>query len=109
LVTLDTSGSAFGTAYVDDGESNPGVDGTIANRTLTFSVSGGTLSVQSTGDFEASQPVDSIVILGVGSAPSAVTVTGSTNATVTYNATLQRANITGLALDLNEGASLSWA
>ncbi|KAI0033893.1 glycosyl hydrolases family 31-domain-containing protein [Vararia minispora EC-137] len=103
LLALDGTGAAFGNAYIDDGVSNPGVDGTIANRSLTFTVGNGTLSVRGAGEFKVLQPVARVTVLGVSTPPTNV------SENVTYEADLGRVNITGLALDLNEDTTLSWA
>lgn len=109
LVSLDSDGQAFGTAYIDDGESAPDANGFISNRTFTFSASGGGFSIKGAGDFNVEQPIESITVLGVASSPSSVSVSSGGSASVAYDASVQRVNVTGLALELNEDASVSWA
>ncbi|KZV75263.1 glycoside hydrolase family 31 protein [Peniophora sp. CONT] len=109
LVSLDNDGQAFGTAYIDDGESNPDSNGFISNRTLTFSANGGGISIKGAGGFNVEQSIESITVLGVTSSPSSVSVSGGGSASVAYDLDVQRVNVTGLSLELNEDASISWA
>ncbi|EIM91809.1 uncharacterized protein STEHIDRAFT_151169 [Stereum hirsutum FP-91666 SS1] len=112
LVTLSSDGSASGSAYIDDGITMPTENSTVSNRTLTFSVNGGSLSIASQGDWQVSQKLDILTVLGVASQPTVVNV-GGTNVSsgLTYESGVQRLNVTGLGLDLNaEGPIVvSWS
>ncbi|KIM86518.1 glycoside hydrolase family 31 protein [Piloderma croceum F 1598] len=61
LVSLSADGQAFGTAFVDDGVSNPPGPST----TLSFTGSKGQLRIQAKGTFNIKQPLQDITILGV--------------------------------------------
>ncbi|KZV75261.1 glycoside hydrolase family 31 protein [Peniophora sp. CONT] len=106
LVSLDADGQAFGTAYVDDGESNPDSNGFISNRTITFSVANDTLNWAVVGEFNVEQPIESVTVLGVASPAANVSIS---SADVTYDADVQRVNVTSLSLGLNEVGTLSWS
>ncbi|EIW75810.1 glycoside hydrolase family 31 protein [Coniophora puteana RWD-64-598 SS2] len=61
LVSLDKGGNAFGTAYVDDGESSPPGD----SRTLSFVAQGGALTISSQGGYDIQQKLESVTVLVV--------------------------------------------
>ena len=120
LVTLDGEGRASGTAYVDDGESVP----PTPHTTLGFRASGGRLAIEAQGDFKVEQKLESVTILGVGSGkPRAVSVqSGESAASETissaslkaeedweFDAGLERLVLKNLGVDLNGGATVSWA
>ena len=105
LVSLDGNGEAFGTAYIDDGESNPDSSGFIANRTITFSAANNTLKWAVVGDFGVEQPIESVTVLGVGSSATNVSIAG---AEAGYDADVQRLNVTKVALQLNADGELNW-
>ena len=116
LVTLDGEGRASGTAYVDDGESVPPTPYT----TLGFRAAGGRLAIEAQGDFKVEQKLAKVTILGIGSGkPRAVslqigTAEGATSQTLQaadweFDAGLERLVLKDLALDLNGGATVSWA
>ena len=116
---MDGEGRASGTAYVDDGESVP----PTPHTTLGFRASGGRLAIEAQGDFKVEQKLESVTILGVGSGkPRAVSVTsgssGSGTATASlslkeedweFDAGLERPVLKNLGVDLNGGATVSWA
>ena len=118
LVTLDGEGRASGTAYVDDGESVP----PTPHTTLGFRASGGRLAIEAQGDFKVEQKLESVTILGVGSGkPRAVSVQSTASdseATMSlqlkeedweFDAGLERLVLKNLGVDLNGGATVSWA
>ncbi|RPD82750.1 hypothetical protein L226DRAFT_450346 [Lentinus tigrinus ALCF2SS1-7] len=108
LVTQDASGYAFGTAYVDDGESVP----PTPHTTITFQAQKGQLSISATGDYIVEQKLDTITVLGVGAdKPGSVQVDGQDvdESSWEFDAGLERLIVKGLGVDLNKGASLTWA
>ncbi|KAI1790995.1 glycosyl hydrolases family 31-domain-containing protein [Ganoderma leucocontextum] len=112
LVTLDKEGGAFGTAYIDDGESVP----PTPHTTLGFRVRGGSLAIEAQGDFRVEQKVESVTILGVGSGkPRAVSLKAGTSETSQslqdweFDEGLERLVVKNLAVDLNGGATVTWA
>ena len=108
LVTLDKSGHAFGTAYVDDGETVP----PTPNTTLTFKASGGRLTIHSSGNFHVQQKIESVTILGVGSSkPGAVKANEESlqAADWEYDEELERLVVKNLGLDLNGDTTVAWA
>ncbi|RDX50567.1 hypothetical protein OH76DRAFT_1512787 [Lentinus brumalis] len=108
LVTQDASGYAFGTAYVDDGESVPPTPST----TITFRAQKGEVAISTAGDFTVEQKLDTVTVLGVGAGkPGSVQVDGQAvdEASWEFDAGLGRLVVKGLGVDLNKGASLTWA
>ncbi|KAF7313029.1 Glycoside hydrolase family 31 protein [Mycena kentingensis (nom. inval.)] len=106
LVTLSGSGSkqsAFGSAYVDDGISDP----PGPSRVVSFSAHGGKLAISSTGKFSIAQKLAEVTVLGVAAKPKTVSVGGKT-AKFVYAAAQQRLFVSGLAVDLNKGAVIQW-
>lgn len=69
------------------------------------------MRIKGVGEFRVDQPIESVTVLGVEGAPSGVSVSGGGggSAEVVYDVGVQRVNVTGLALELNEEASVSWA
>lgn len=111
FVSLSSDGSAFGSTYIDDGTTLPTENVSVSNRTISFSVTDGTLTITSQGDWQVAQNLDTVTVLGVDGEPSAVSV-GCMNLTSqsTYESGLQRLNVSSLGLDLNaEGPTvLAW-
>lgn len=111
LVTLPTggNGSAFGTAYIDDGESFP----PGANTTLVFRASDGQLSSEPSGSFNITQKLTRITVLGVATSPSNVTLQGSAlgNGSWTFEGGKGELVVSGesVEVDLNAPISLEWA
>ncbi|KAH9836846.1 glycosyl hydrolases family 31-domain-containing protein [Rhodofomes roseus] len=107
LVSVSPDGTAFGTAYVDDGLSVP----PTPNTTLTFVVGNGTLSIESNGDFSVNQTLRDITILGAAQTkPEFVTISGQANATWVYKSDNQELIVSGLDLDLNRDSDnvIAW-
>lgn len=104
LVNLDDSHKAKGEAYVDDGITIP----PCPFRELTFAASNGTLSGQATdGDFEISQKLSHVVLLGVESRPSAVKL-ADREVHFKFDQDRQMLNVTGIQGDLNSDWKLIW-
>ena len=105
LVAQAAGGYAFGTAYIDDGETVP----PTPNTTLTISARKGAVSIHPTGNFVISQALNSLTILGAAQAPpSEVTVNGLKTADWRFDAGVERLVLTGLTLDLNSPVSVAW-
>ena len=108
LVTQDAAGYAFGTAYVDDGESVP----PTPNATVTVEAQKGRLTVSAMGNYTIEQKLETVTVLGVGAEePGSVQVDGEDvdEDDWAFDAGLERLVIRGLGVDLNRGASLTWA
>ncbi|TBU42736.1 glycosyl hydrolases family 31-domain-containing protein [Dichomitus squalens] len=108
LVTLDKGGHAFGTAYLDDGESVP----PTPNTTLTFRAGEGQLAIHSSGNFHVGQTIDTVTILGVGSSkPGAVKANEKILqvADWEFDEGLGRLVLKDLGLDLNGESTVTWA
>ncbi|KAL6305606.1 glycosyl hydrolases family 31-domain-containing protein [Sparassis latifolia] len=104
VVSQAADGYAFGTAYIDDGESLP----PTANTTLTFRASSGRLDVASTGSFDVEQKLESLTVLGVQTRVSEVRVQGNLASTWTFIPEVEELVVKELALDLNSAASITW-
>jgi len=74
LLSLGKDGSAFGSAYLDDGESFP--PGPATRLQFLVPVGGGKLRVTPRGTFGIDQLLEKVVILGVPAKPKSVTVNG---------------------------------
>ncbi|OJT04578.1 Alpha-glucosidase [Trametes pubescens] len=106
LVSQAADGYAFGTAYVDDGESVP----PTPSSTLTFTARTGSLHFSAHGNFAVVQKLDTVTVLGVGSKkPGAVKLNGKALSNWEFDEGLQRLVVKQLGLDLNKAASLTWA
>jgi alpha-glucosidase (family GH31 glycosyl hydrolase) len=106
VVALPKSGSASGDLYLDDGEEIEGASATI----VTFSASAGTFSSTVTQNKYAaasSSLVNKLVVLGVTSKPSSVSV-GSIS---TYDSTTQRLEISlsSVSQSIAAGFTVTWA
>ncbi|KAJ7191329.1 glycosyl hydrolases family 31-domain-containing protein [Mycena pura] len=105
LVAQSRDGSAFGTAYIDDGLSDPPGPST----TVTFQArKNGVTIATSHKAFEVVQKLVQVTILGVETKPTSVSVGGTAVREVTYNTAQQELILTGLTIDLNEGTTISW-
>lgn len=104
LVSLNAAGTAWGDAYVDDGESFP----PGANRTLSFSASWGKLNIESTGEYNIDQKLETITILGA-QRPTTVTVNGGGIEGWTHDVANEELIISGLSIELNAAQTqLCW-
>jgi len=105
LIALAADGSAFGTAYIDDGVSYPPGPST----TVTFWAGSGELDIRSQGAYEVGPKVTSVTVLGVQE-PKEVAVQGKSAASEQweYTAGLGKLVVKGLSLSLNEAAVVSW-
>ncbi|OSD05551.1 glycoside hydrolase family 31 protein [Trametes coccinea BRFM310] len=109
LVAQASDGYAFGTAYLDDGES---VQPT-PNTTLTMTASKGELTIRPQGDFDVQQRLAKIIVLGAGRAPPVDIRINRKPLTHSsrwrFDAALERLAISGLSLDLNSPVELTWS
>ncbi|KAI9437339.1 glycosyl hydrolases family 31-domain-containing protein [Lactarius indigo] len=101
LVSLGRDGCAYGTTLIDDGETQPPDD---------FDVQGGQVVIAGHGSFGVVQPLDVLTVLGIDEAPRHVRVNGNVlpAAKWVYNPAVQRLVVSGLAIDLNERATVLW-
>jgi alpha-glucosidase len=104
LVAQSPDGSAFSTAYIDDGLSDPPGPST----TVTFQASKNSVTITSNGEFEVVQKLVQVTILGVETKPTSVSVGGTAVQEFTYNSGQQELILTGLTIDLNKGTTISW-
>ena len=107
LVALDDDYSASGSLYLDDGES---LD-TSGNQTLLcFQAANQTLTsrVESGGFDEANQAVlSNVVVLGLPSTPTDVSVNGTTVA-FNWDAASKVLSVTAAITNLNQPFTLKW-
>jgi len=110
LVSLDRDGHAFGTALIDDGETQLPGDVPSPSRTLMFDVQGGQLTITSHGAFSVVQPLDVLTVLGINKPPRRVRVNG-VNVPASkwlYTPAVQRLVVSSLSIDFNERAAVVW-
>jgi alpha-glucosidase len=107
LVSLSREGNAYGTALVDDGETE-----TTQSRTLVFNAHDKTLEISTSGEdlFEIVQPLGVITILGIDRAPKRVRIDGMVIPTRkwVFDSAVQRLVVSGLSIDLNGRCAISW-
>ena len=107
LISLTHEGNAYGTALVDDGETEK-----TQSRTLVFNAHDKHLEIlhSGEGDFKVIQPLDVITILGIDRAPRRVRIDGVKvpSRKWVFDATVQRLVVSGLAVDLNGRSVISW-
>ncbi|KZO90710.1 glycoside hydrolase family 31 protein [Calocera viscosa TUFC12733] len=107
VVALDNNGTASGTAYIDDGESQ----WPTPSKTITFTAGQGQLTITpGSGAYHIPNTVGLVSILGVPNRPQTLVHGGSSNSTAfTYEPAIQRLNATLTDGDLNSVLTLSWA
>jgi alpha-glucosidase len=107
LVSLSHEGNAYGTALVDDGETE-----TTQSRTLVFNAHDKHLEILHSGEgvFEVVQPLDVITILGIDRAPRRVRIDGIKvpSRKWVFDPAVQRLVLSGLSVDLNGRSVISW-
>ncbi|KAH8111170.1 glycosyl hydrolases family 31-domain-containing protein [Phellopilus nigrolimitatus] len=103
LASLPESKEAFGTAYVDDGESFP----PGPNTTLVFHANLGQLTAKSEGTFEISQKLEQVTVLGVKK-PSLVALEGKNIASWEFFESQEKLVVSNLTIDLNKPMNLTW-
>lgn len=105
LVSQDSHGDAFGTAYLDDGVSDP----PGPSRSLTFSVRKGEIVMASRGTFIVDQKLSTVTILGVAQKPRVVTLNGKEVGKWEYFPAQDKLLAQALDIDLNHRAKLEWS
>jgi len=103
LVSLGSNGTAAGDAYVDDGISDPPGPNTI----LTFLVAENKLNILSKGEFEISQSMQNVTVLGVSEQPENVQLDGN-DVEWTWNDGTQELVVESANIDLNGDHVLQW-
>ena len=104
-VAQATDGYAFGTAYIDDGETVP----PTPNTTITVKARKGAVTIHPNGDFSIAQPLSTVTVLGAAQTrPTEVIVDGIQTNAWKYDADVERLVIQALELDLNKPHSLEW-
>ena len=103
LVSQSSDGKAFGTAFIDDGISNP----PGPSKTLSFVGSTGQLQIRAKGTFVIKQILQDITILGVNRLTT-VTLHGETVKKWAYFEAQRKLVISEVNWDLNKPVSLSW-
>jgi len=104
LISQAADGYAYGSAYIDDGESSP----PGPSKTLKFAVKTGELVINSAGPFSITSKLQDVTILGVAAKPSGVVLQGKAVTNWTFVAAQEKLVVTVGDLDLNSGATLSW-
>ncbi|CCM00566.1 uncharacterized protein FIBRA_02600 [Fibroporia radiculosa] len=107
LISLSADGDAFGTAYVDDGETIP----PTPNMTLTFAAAENTLNISSIGDYYLAQPLENITILGTASPVSVSAHVGHSerkNLEWEYVERQEKLVVYNAGLNLNQITSILW-
>jgi alpha-glucosidase len=103
LVSLSADSQAFGTAFVDDGISNPPGSST----TLSITGSKGQLRIQAEGTFNIKQPLQDITILGV-KRPTKVIFQDETAKNWIHVEAQDKLVVSKINGDLNSAISLKW-
>jgi alpha-glucosidase len=105
LVSLTKDSHAFGTAYIDDGESFP----PGPSRTLTITARSGSLEIFGMGEFHVKQRLQDIKLLGVRQKPAAVFIQGKGSiAGWQYVEAQEKLVLSGVNEDLNEVVKVVW-
>ncbi|KAI0668774.1 glycosyl hydrolases family 31-domain-containing protein [Trametes maxima] len=107
LVTQAADGYAFGTVYLDDGESVP----PTPNTTLTITASKGAVTIRPRGGFYILQKLKEITVLGVGrTKPNEVVVNGKRVSSWQFDTEVEKLVIGEIGgLDLNAPVRISWS
>jgi alpha-glucosidase len=104
LVSLDSRHQAFGTAYLDDGESYP----PGPSRELTITASVGEVRIKGRGTFHVDQELDEVTVLGAFARPQSVSMNGKGVRSWDYFARRNKLVVRGLGVDLNQPVVLKW-
>ncbi|KAI0329976.1 hypothetical protein GY45DRAFT_1324212 [Cubamyces sp. BRFM 1775] len=106
LVSQAAGGYAFGTTYIDDGETVP----PTPHMTLTFKACKGALAIAAAGDYEMGQRLETITMLGVGNKPPReVRLNGIKVDNWEFDEGVERLVVKQLGIDLNMGSTLTWS
>ncbi|KAF8965499.1 glycosyl hydrolases family 31-domain-containing protein [Flammula alnicola] len=104
LVSQSSQGLAHGTAYIDDGISNP----PGPNRILSFTSTKNQVSIGVQGTFHLQQKLQDITVLGVSSIPTSLSLNGRKVAKWTYAPHQGKLVALAVNADLNQPLSLKW-
>ncbi|KAI0364938.1 hypothetical protein BV20DRAFT_1039183 [Pilatotrama ljubarskyi] len=105
LVAQAADGYAFGTVYLDDGESVP----PTANTTLTISARKGAIAIRALGDFTVGPRLSRVTVLGAAkTSPAEVVVNGEPDTSWVFDRDTERLVVSGLSLDLNLPINILW-
>ncbi|RPD56306.1 hypothetical protein L226DRAFT_469159 [Lentinus tigrinus ALCF2SS1-7] len=105
LVSQAADGYAFGTVYIDDGETVP----PTPNTTLTITARTGAVSLHPSGTYHISQQLSNVTVLGVGGrAPGEVSVNGRKVTGWNFDAALKKLTVGDMDVDLNHPVVVSW-
>ena len=104
LVSQDNENHAFGTAYLDDGESYPPGQ----SRELTITSTAGEVRIETRGTFHVEQRLDEVTVLGVSTRPRSVSMNGKGVQNWDYSLRQYKLVARGLEIDLNHLALLRW-
>lgn len=117
LVSLSSDGHAYGTALIDDGETQVSNDDSDAHakaathlRTLEFNVGNKQLEILGEGTFGIAQPLGVITLLGVDRRPRRVRLNGVDVPfrKWVYTSVVQRLVVSDVSIDLNERSAVTW-
>ncbi|KAL9088678.1 MAG: hypothetical protein Q9159_002929 [Coniocarpon cinnabarinum] len=110
LVSLNSTEGASGSLYLDDGESlmpnaTKNVDMQVCNGVLTATVS---------GNYQESNPLANVTVLGLDKAPGQVMLNGAPVSNANFDQNAKSLSLTGLDESTSQGAwsaswTLSWA
>lgn len=103
LVSLEST-EAFGTAYLDDGVTNPPSE----SRLVTFAATAQQLQITSNGNFTVEQNLEQVTVLGVPTKPAAVSVGGEEVDSWEFIADLEKLVISNVSISLNDNQTISW-
>jgi alpha-glucosidase len=104
LVSQARDGSAFGSSYIDDGDSDP----PGPSREVTIKASRNEVRIMGQGSFHVIQHLDEVMVLGVPSRPRSVYINGRDVYTWNYLEKQGKLVASGLAADLNSDVLLQW-
>ncbi|THU98207.1 hypothetical protein K435DRAFT_777589 [Dendrothele bispora CBS 962.96] len=104
LCSVGSNGQAFGSAFIDDGISDPPGD----NTTITFTVSNNTLRINPVGAFHIAPMLQEITVLGIPDPENRNVSVQGRPLTWTYFGNLRKLSITNTSIDLNEPQVIEW-
>jgi len=103
LVSLSGSGSAFGSAYIDDGLSSP----PGPSSTLTIHASSGQVTIEPKGSYNIAQKLAQVTVLGTKK-PTSVTLQGAQTKSWQFMDAQEKLVVSNVSVDLNKPITLKW-
>ncbi|KLO16236.1 glycoside hydrolase family 31 protein [Schizopora paradoxa] len=103
LVSLSSTGEAFGTAFVDDGISSPPGPSTI----VTFTVRNNELTIESKGAFKIGQKLEQVTILGA-TKPTRVMLNGEAFPVWNFVEAQEKLVVSNASIALENSVKLTW-